>query len=101
MPVYLCALESNSKYCGIITGENTADAVLKYDNIWCISQDEGIEAAGSLNAYCEELLTQYEVTELNRATVLKYIKRFMDGDNSIFLLLGFHAAFFQLYQRKT
>lgn len=88
MSVYLCKLFHGSEHCGVVTGENAADAVLKYATYDAACQYEEMEAVGgSINAYCEVLLNQYEVTELYRAMVLEYVERRLDGDTSITILL--------------
>lgn len=90
MPVFLCQIR-DSLCCGVMSGENAADAVLKYDRIWIgdDKQDEYIdcECDGSINTYCEKLLMEYEVTEIYRAMVMEYVERRLDGDINIIILL--------------
>jgi hypothetical protein len=73
---------------GVIAGHNAADAVLKYDTHFdADGQDERIrEHDDSINAYCEVLLAEHEVTELYRAEVLEWVERRLDGMNVVVLL---------------
>ena len=44
-------------------------------------------ADDSISAYCDLILTEYEVTELHRHDVLEWVERRLDGDKSIKILL--------------
>jgi len=91
MPIYLCQLKGEKNFCGIAEGENAADALLTYDAHWQghDDQDDAIrECDDSINTYCEQLLTEYDATELYRAQVLEYVERRLDGDRTISILLG-------------
>jgi hypothetical protein len=87
--VFLCKLPCVAG-CGIVAGENAADAVLRYDYhlMGADHQNDGIlECDDSTNAYCQKLLAEYDVSELHRHDVLEYVERRLDGDKSITIIL--------------
>ena len=86
--MFLCKI--GGKF-GVVSGENRADAILRFNALLFGKFKQVIEIQqdydGDTNAFCEVLLGAFEVTELHRHDVLEWVERKLDGDNSISILI--------------
>lgn len=73
----------------ITEATDAGSAALRADEEWrgYEKQTEFIEVSGGLDEYEADLLKQYDVKRINKATALDYMKRRLDGDQNIGFIL--------------